>query len=175
MRGVAAGADLADGFRVAGAQAGIAADTAATPRRPQPRLGALGNQRPFELGDSAQHLQREHALRRGGVDRVAQAAEMRAVGLELLDDGEEMADRAGEAIEPDHDQGFAGRISCSRRASTGRLRSAPEACPRARWRTRPRAARRAADRCPVLRSRPAHSQSAAWQGGLRQFCRHEFR
>ena len=49
----------------------------------------------LELGDSTQHLQREHALWRGGVDRVAQAAEMRAGGLELLNDGEEVADRAG--------------------------------------------------------------------------------
>jgi hypothetical protein len=32
---------------------------------------------------------------------------MRAGGFELLDDGEEMADRAGQAIKPDHDQGFA--------------------------------------------------------------------
>ena len=93
---------------IAGAQAGIAADPTAAARGPQPGLGALGDQRPFELGDGAQHLQREHALRRGGVDRVAQAAEMRALGLELLDDGEQVADRAGEAIEPDHDQGFAG-------------------------------------------------------------------
>jgi hypothetical protein len=45
---VAAGADLADGVRVSGAQAGIAADTTAAPRRPQPRLGALGDQRPLE-------------------------------------------------------------------------------------------------------------------------------
>ncbi len=29
-------------------------------------------------------------------------------GLQLLDDGQQVADRAGEAIEPDHDQGFAG-------------------------------------------------------------------
>ena len=33
---------------------------------------------------------------------------MRALGLELLDDGEQVTDRAGEAIEPDHDQGLAG-------------------------------------------------------------------
>ena len=32
---------------------------------------------------------------------------MRAGGPELLDDREEMADRAGQAIEPDHEQGFA--------------------------------------------------------------------
>jgi hypothetical protein len=53
---------------------------------------------------------------------------MRAGGLELLDDGEEVADRAGQAIEPDHDRVSPGRISCSRRARTGRLRSAPDAC-----------------------------------------------
>ena len=43
---------------------------------------------------------------RGGVDRVAQAAEMPALGFELLDDVEEMADRPGDAIEPDHDEGL---------------------------------------------------------------------
>ena len=32
---------------------------------------------------------------------------MRACGLQLLDDGEQMADRAGEAIEPDHYKGLA--------------------------------------------------------------------
>ena len=42
------------------------------------------------------------------VDRVAQAAEMRALGFELFDDSEQVADRAGEAIEPDDDQGLAG-------------------------------------------------------------------
>ena len=108
MRGVAAGAHFADRLRVAGPQAGIAADAAAAARGLQAGLGALGDQRPLELGDGAQHLQGEHALRRGGVDRIAQAAEMRAAGLELLDDGEQMADRAGQPIEPDHDQGFAG-------------------------------------------------------------------
>ncbi len=33
---------------------------------------------------------------------------MRALGLKLLDDSEQMADRPGEPIESDHDQGFAG-------------------------------------------------------------------
>ena len=33
---------------------------------------------------------------------------MRACGLQLLDDGEQMADRAGETIEADHHKGFAG-------------------------------------------------------------------
>jgi hypothetical protein len=33
---------------------------------------------------------------------------MCSAGLELLDDGEQMADRTGEAVKPDYDQGLAG-------------------------------------------------------------------
>jgi hypothetical protein len=32
-------------------------------------------------------------------DGIAQAAEMRATGFQLLDDGQQMADRTGEAVE----------------------------------------------------------------------------
>ena len=173
---VAAGADLADGVRVAGAQAGIAADTTAAARRPQPGLGALGNQRPFELGDGTQHLQREHALWRGGVDRVAQAAEMRASGLELLDDGEEMADRAGEAIEPDHDQGFAGAdlVQQARQHRPAAVCAGGVLLEH----------RGAAGRAQFVELRigalflgrdPRIANQTAWRGGFRQFCRHELR
>jgi hypothetical protein len=41
----------------------------------------LGNQRPFELGDGARHLQREHALWRGGVDRVVRLPEPHHTGM----------------------------------------------------------------------------------------------
>ena len=120
MSGVAACANLADGVRVPGAQTRIAADPAAATRSPQPSFGALGDQRPLELGDGTQHLQREHALWRGGVDRVAQAAEMRALGFELFDDIEQVTDRPGEAIQPDHDEGLAGsdlaQQTCQHRA-----------------------------------------------------------
>ncbi len=44
----------------------------------------------------------------GGVDRIVQAAEVHAGGLELLDHGEQVDDRAGEAIEPHGHQGLAG-------------------------------------------------------------------
>jgi hypothetical protein len=37
----------------------------------------------------------------------SQAAEMGATGLELLDHGEQVRNRTGEAIKPDHDQGLA--------------------------------------------------------------------
>jgi hypothetical protein len=86
-------------------EARIAADTPAAARCPESGLGAFGDQRSLELGDGTQHLQREHALWRVGVDRVAQAAEICALGLELLD--EEVADRARQAIKLD-DQGLAG-------------------------------------------------------------------
>src|ERR1700733_5069000 len=106
--GVAASTDLTDCVGVTGAQAGISADTTAAARGAPPGPGALRDQCPLELCDGAQHLQREHALWRGGVEGIAQAAEMRPLRLELLDDGEQVADRAGEAVEPDHDQSFAG-------------------------------------------------------------------
>ena len=62
MRGIAARPDLADGVRVAGAQARIAADPAAARAAFRPDFGALGDQRAFELGDGAQHLQARTCL-----------------------------------------------------------------------------------------------------------------
>ncbi|MGD0103115.1 MAG: hypothetical protein ABSC06_03650 [Rhodopila sp.] len=81
MRGVAACADFADGSRISGAQAGIAADPAACPRRIQAGFGAFGDQGSLELRPRPQHLKREHTLRGGRVDRVAQTAEMRSCGF----------------------------------------------------------------------------------------------
>jgi hypothetical protein len=107
MGRIAAGAQFADGVWVAGAQAGIAADAATHACGAQAGFGALGDQRALELGDGAQHLQGEHTLRRRGVDGIAQTAKMRATRLELFDDGEQVADGAGEAIEPHDDEGFA--------------------------------------------------------------------
>jgi hypothetical protein len=49
---------------------------------------------------------------------------MRAFGLELLDHGQQVADRSGEAIEPHHDQGVAGADVAK---EAGQDRPAPEA------------------------------------------------
>ncbi len=108
MPRIAARPQPGDRRRVTGDEAGIAADAAAAPGGGETRAGALGDQRAFELGDRPQHLQRKHALRAGGIDGIAQAAEPRAGGLERRDDGEEMAHRAGEAVEPHDHQGIAG-------------------------------------------------------------------
>ena len=107
MSGGAACPGFPDRVRVAGAQAGIAADATPAARGLKAGSGALGDQCAFELSNCPKHLEGEHALRRCGVDRIAQAAEMRAAGFELFDDGQQVADRAGKAIEPDHDESLA--------------------------------------------------------------------
>ena len=117
--GIAARPDFANRRRVTCAQARIAADAPTGTGGVQAGLGALGDQRAFELSDGAEHLQREHALRGCGVDRIAQAAKMRAAGFELLDDGEQVADRAGEAIEADDGEGFAGADIAQQAAEHG--------------------------------------------------------
>jgi hypothetical protein len=108
MAGIAACPQLGDRLRIPRPEARIAADAAARPRRGKTRFGALGDQRALELRHRAQHLQREHALRRRGIDGVAQAAEMRTGGLQLFDDGEQMGDRPGKTVEPHDDQRLPG-------------------------------------------------------------------
>ncbi|MBV8092201.1 MAG: hypothetical protein JO110_03000 [Acetobacteraceae bacterium] len=46
----------------------------------------------------------------------------------LADPARQVADGAGEAIQPEHDQGLAAADVAQTPASTGRLGSAPEAC-----------------------------------------------
>jgi hypothetical protein len=125
----------------------------------QASFGALGDQRPLELGDSAEHLQGEHPLRRRRVDGIAQAAEVCPAGLELLDDGEQMADRTGEAVKPDHDQGFAsGNVAqqpCQHRTAAIGTRSVLLEYGGAAG---GRAVHRIVDQCLVPRWRLAHSQ-----------------
>ena len=79
--------NLLDGVAIAGAQFGIAADAATSLGRPQAILGAFPNERAFELGHGAEHLQGETPLWRRGVDGIGERFEMRAFGVELGDDG----------------------------------------------------------------------------------------
>ena len=108
MGSITARAHFADSVWVSGTQAGIAADAAAHACRVQAGFGALGDQRALELGDGTEHLQGEHALRRRGINRIAQATKMGPASLKLLDDAQQVADRAGKAVEPHHDQRFTG-------------------------------------------------------------------
>lgn len=61
----------------------------------------------LELSDRTEDLEGEHALRRRGVDRIAQRAEVGTAVGQLLDDGEEVADGPRQAIEADDDQDVA--------------------------------------------------------------------
>jgi len=97
----------ADRIRRTGTQPRVAANPPPRLGRAQSGLGALGDQGAFQLRHRSQDLQREHALWRGGIDRIAQTAEMRAPGFELSDHGKQVGYRAGEAIEPDDHQGLA--------------------------------------------------------------------
>jgi hypothetical protein len=62
-----------------------------------PSLRAFGNQRALQLGDSAQNLQRKHALWRRG-------SKVRAHLLQVLDHLHQMVDRPCQPISPHHDQ-----------------------------------------------------------------------
>ncbi len=108
MRRVVACPDLANGIPITGAQAGMSADPTLAARGLKAGFDAFGDQGAFDLSDRPQHLQREHPLWRRGVDRISQDAKMPTAGFELFDDGDQVADRASEAIEPGHDKGLAG-------------------------------------------------------------------
>ena len=168
MRRVSGCPHLADRLRVAVPQPGIAADAAAASRGLQAGLGALGDQSPLELGDGAQNLQGEHALRRGGVDGIAQAAEMGAVGFELLDDGQQVAHRTGKPVQADDDPGFC-RTGCHATAGPARAGCGQHRrrAPPTRSRSLRRKAHRAADWYPGLRWRPWNSRSVGQSG---HFC-----
>jgi hypothetical protein len=98
---------------------------------------------------------------------------MRASGFELLDDREEMVDRAGQAIEPDHDQGF---------AWADLVQQARQHRPAAVCAGGVLLEHRGADgRALLVELRvgalflgrnPRVANQTAWLGGLRPFCRH---
>ena len=86
------------------ADTGIAGELAFGSRGLDSRLRAFGDQRTLELGDGAKNLQRKHALRRRGVDRIPQRSEMGVPGRQILDHLEQMADGSRQAIEAHDDE-----------------------------------------------------------------------
>ena len=99
--------DRSDRLAALFAQPWIAGELAARLGRLDAGLRALGDQRPLELGDGAEHLQGKHALRRRGVDRIAQGPKMRAALLERFDHLQQMADRARQPVEAHDDEHLA--------------------------------------------------------------------
>jgi len=101
---VAGLASVADRIGITGPETGVAADATAFAGGNEASLGTLRNQCPFELGDRSENLKGEHTLWGRGIDWIVQAAEVCAPGLKFLDHREQVADRARQAIEADHDQ-----------------------------------------------------------------------
>jgi hypothetical protein len=80
---------------------GRAAEAHAAPHRGRPpRAGALLDQRPLELGDAGEHGQHHPPGRAGGVGPgLAQRAQAGAGLAQLLGDPQQVAGRAGQAVE----------------------------------------------------------------------------
>lgn len=97
-----------DRFRTPFPKTGIPRKFSARFRRLDSGFGAFGNESSFELRDRAQHLKGEHALWRRGIDWISNRAKMDAAFLKILDYLQKMADRPGEAVEPDNDENVAG-------------------------------------------------------------------
>ena len=122
------GGNLLDGVAIAGAQFGIAADAAAFFRGAESVLGALLDQRPFQLRDGDEHLQCKATLRCRGVDRIGERFEMRALGVEFSDDRKEVRKRSRQSVEPGHHQHVAAAYARKGLSSSGRDALAPEMC-----------------------------------------------
>jgi hypothetical protein len=58
------------------------------------RFHALGNPRPFELGDCAKNMQLKFPCRRGGVDTFSEADEGDPESIEFVEEQNEMAEIA---------------------------------------------------------------------------------
>ncbi len=149
-------------------ETGIAGKLSSRLRGLDAGLGALGNERPFELRDRAEDLQGKHTLRRRSVDGITQRAKVRAALLQALDDFEEVADRAGEAVEADDDEDFAGPDLAHQ---SGELRPSPRRA-RAVLLVDCRAARRAqlvglGVRGLILGGDPRVAQKTSCRGGRR--------
>lgn len=73
------------------------------------RLGKAGSrafadQGALELRNRSEHMEHEHAARRGGVDALGQRHQPDAAFLQVLGRGHQLFQRAGEPVEFPHDQ-----------------------------------------------------------------------
>ena len=93
-----------DCLRVPRFQFGIPADPARLSGHGKSCHGPLPDQRPLQLPDSSQNLERELPLRCSGVRRVAQRPKSRTTRLQRVDHCEEMRYTACQSIDADHGQ-----------------------------------------------------------------------
>ncbi len=73
--------------------------------RLQTSVGSLAHHRSLEFGEAAKHLHHHAPGRTGGVDCLGQGAEVGARGVDLLQDVQQVLERARQAIEfPDDER-----------------------------------------------------------------------
>ena len=81
------------------------ARTAAGAGRLQTGAGSLAHHGALEFGEAAEHLHHHASGRTGGVDRLGQGAEVGTRGVDLLQDVQQILERARQAIEfPDDER-----------------------------------------------------------------------
>src|SRR5215210_4002646 len=84
-------------------------------RRGQPRIDPLPDQGPLVLGKRPEEIVEELAMRGRGVDALRQRAERDSPPLQVIQDANEVRERAAEAVElPDHQH-----ITCSQPGKAG--------------------------------------------------------
>jgi hypothetical protein len=81
---------------------------AAPPGGGEPGHDPLLDQRPLVLGERAKDVEQELAVRRRGVHLLGQRAERDTLGLEVLDDADQVRKGPAEAVELPHHQDVAG-------------------------------------------------------------------
>ncbi len=81
--------------------------SAALAGRPQTGAGSLPDHGALELGEGPKHLHHHASGRTGGVDRLCQGAEGGARRVDLLQDMQQILERAGQAVEFPDDESIA--------------------------------------------------------------------
>src|SRR3546814_7611613 len=75
----------------------------------EPRGSSLADQGTLELRDGAEHVKGEHATRRCRVDALGQRHQPDLLALQILGRGDQLLERAGEAVELPNNQ----RVACA--------------------------------------------------------------
>jgi hypothetical protein len=88
-----------DRFRPALSQTGISKKLSFGFRSFDTSLRAFCDKRSLELGDSTENLEREHALRRRGIDWISGRSKINSPLLEILEDLQQMAHGSGQELQ----------------------------------------------------------------------------
>src|SRR5208283_983880 len=103
---------------------GTTAAATAPPSCSEPGLDPLLDQRPLELGEGAENVEQEFALRGGRVHLLGQRAESDAARLEIGHRGKKVRQRSAEPVQLPDDQAVASLDESQRLGETGMIAAA---------------------------------------------------